>query len=870
MKRQDVEAKMSKMSSRAAVVMSGLLLTQGVAQAQFWDDGVAAIDFDQPANAVSSLATDIQVGDRFLLVESAAALAGTLGALAAGDLLLVHQAYASESTAAGRFVFVVVGSVLNNTIHLDATVHPGGFTQAFEVAAATQVLRVPTYSEATVPFGEVLSPSAFDGRSGGVLAMAVETKLNIVGRIDASATGFRGGQSGPCSSPVAESTAGPTGDSSDVCLAGQRGESSFGDWDALAAAGGAFGRTSLNGSAGGGSAVASGGGGGSNAAVESGVYTAVGVPGANPGFDIDAEVSAIADFANAIGGGRGGYSLSRASNNAQTVAPGDAAWTGNLRRLLGGLGGEPTVVSTPDVALLGGGGGAGHAYTLPSSGGRGGGVVILWAGEIVCEPGGDSCESSQIVTDGAKGLSIFPNAGVTEVAGAGGGGAGGSVWLVSPAITNLGVSARGGAGGDVQLGISGAEGAGPGGGGSGGVVYLASTASGGPVATVDASGGGAGQILASPVFSGGATPFAENGATSGADGLAATTATPCVDLSVCAGRINQPAGIPLLLRSPGSGADLSVAAFDGRFTGMTRPGATVTLSVDGEERVTGVAGASGLWVLQLPELLEEGSYTILVSSADAIDLLSEPANLQFTLTVSAGLFVSIEAPMADSTVSESSFTVSGRATPASKLSIRVGDELVGTSVTDAQGSWQFDLRTAAADGDLSLRVVARDDSGQSVETTVNFTLNQSLESADSDGDGLANSEERPGGVARDTDADGRPDHLDDDDDGDGVSTSREVADAQIFGDDVDGDGVPSWLDADADNDGVPDGDEVLDGDSSSPPLYLVANAVPNGGGVAGGGGSCGLSQTATPLHVWVWLLLIGGLLWRRRLSHAAS
>src|SRR5688500_6731226 len=44
---------------------------------------------------------------------------------------------------------------------------------------------------------------------------------------------------------------------------------------------------------------------------------------------------------------------------------------------------------------------------------------------------------------------------------------------------------------------------------------------------------------------------------------------------------------------------------------------------------------------------------------------------------------------------------------------------------------------------------------------------------DSDGDGLLDTVERPGGVDRDTDGDGMPDHLDPDDDGDGIPTAME-------------------------------------------------------------------------------------------------
>lgn len=75
----------------------------------------------------------------------------------------------------------------------------------------------------------------------------------------------------------------------------------------------------------------------------------------------------------------------------------------------------------------------------------------------------------------------------------------------------------------------------------------------------------------------------------------------------------------------------------------------------------------------------------------------------------------------------------------------------------------------------------------------------------------------------DTDGDGLPNYLDDDDDGDGIPTRTERADAAEFGDDIDNDGLPNWLDTDADGDGVADGTEAMgggDANADGVPDYL--------------------------------------------------
>jgi hypothetical protein len=87
---------------------------------------------------------------------------------------------------------------------------------------------------------------------------------------------------------------------------------------------------------------------------------------------------------------------------------------------------------------------------------------------------------------------------------------------------------------------------------------------------------------------------------------------------------------------------------------------------------------------------------------------------------------------------------------------------------------------------------------------------------DSDGDTIGDFDEgRAGSV--DTDADGMPDYLDPDADGDGVSDALEAGDAMITTPpiDTDADGTPDFRDLDADGNGVTDaieGGEDLDAD----------------------------------------------------------
>lgn len=110
---------------------------------------------------------------------------------------------------------------------------------------------------------------------------------------------------------------------------------------------------------------------------------------------------------------------------------------------------------------------------------------------------------------------------------------------------------------------------------------------------------------------------------------------------------------------------------------------------------------------------------------------------------------------------------------------------------------------------------------------------------DDDGDGLPTREEfsdpNHDGLpedARDLDEDELPDYLDPDDDGDGRLTSIELADAEEFdeyGEDVDEDDVFNWYDQDSDGDGSSDAAENTgdgDADDNGIPDYLDPNTAP--------------------------------------------
>jgi outer membrane protein OmpA-like peptidoglycan-associated protein len=145
-----------------------------------------------------------------------------------------------------------------------------------------------------------------------------------------------------------------------------------------------------------------------------------------------------------------------------------------------------------------------------------------------------------------------------------------------------------------------------------------------------------------------------------------------------------------------------------------------------------------------------------------------------------------------------------------------------------------------------------------------WQIGTDFEVADSDGDGwLDGAEVADPAQPTDTDQDGRIDPLDEDDDGDFISTGVESS-VDVDGDgkadkDVDEDGTPNHLDLDTDGDGLPDdfeGTQDLDGDG-------LADFADYQGPLKGGGCS-GCSSSGSGSVPWLMGVPLLALLVRRR------
>jgi large repetitive protein len=512
---------------------------------------------DQIVNTYTSLTANAAAGQTSIMVASNSMNGGVFaGALEQGDLILIIQMqganmdidvtptaswggaytipfgvsgdwhYAQDQWGrvlnynnAGKFEKAEVKSLIGaNSIELSCPLQ-----HAYTASGHVQIVRIPRFNNLTVNTASSITAPAWDGTTGGIVAVEVDKDLTLNGsaEINTVGKGFRGAVADNIGGSLDSNPSAFTGGIGSTFLASylgvngaRKGEGIGGFTTEYAALYSEYSRSAPANGGGGGGIQNAGGGGGANVGV--GTYTGKGVPSTTyPNSVWDLELAGFGGSTSS-GGGRGGYALSSSDRNELTVGPNTASWGGAARKVEGGLGGHALDYDATRL-FFGGGGGAGDQDNgQAGAGGNGGGIAFLTVyGNIL----GDG----SILANGADGgksnpLNQTPPNNSTQKKGndgAGGAGGGGSVYIenINPIAGTIKLKAIGGKGGNQDLVLSNfavSEAGGPGGGGAGGLVCLGA---GGP--SVDVSGGLNGITTSSHMIN-----FKANGATNGAQGFA--------------------------------------------------------------------------------------------------------------------------------------------------------------------------------------------------------------------------------------------------------------------------------------------------------------------------------------------------------------
>jgi len=346
-------------------------------------------------------ATGFAAGNTVIIIQMQGAVIDETNSAAFGTI--------TSYNSAGLWEKAIIASVSGNIITLTKNL-----LNTYSISGKVQMIRVPSYTNATIT--STLTGNAWNGSSGGVIALEVSNTLLFNSDIDASGIGFRGA---PGTQVCPNSCGAFTNENAYYYAIGNYRGAYKGEGIAEAITNKELGRGAQANGGGGGNDHNNGGGGGGN-------YAA---------------------------GGLGG-------NNAD---PGAFTCKGNNNH---GRPGNSLNYTSLTKLFLGGSGGAGHGNNGPtggcggsiptSTGGSGGGLVIIIAGTI----------------DG-NGHSIFAKGAAGQLGagdGGGGGGSGGTIFLSSSSYTNnLTLDLRGGVGGNGDnFGTN--RCIGPGGGGGAGIV----------------------------------------------------------------------------------------------------------------------------------------------------------------------------------------------------------------------------------------------------------------------------------------------------------------------------------------------------------------------------------------------------------------
>jgi len=273
-------------------------------------------------------------------------------AFSVGDEILVIQM--QHSSNAGIYEFAEISGISSNTITVSTGLTNNYYSGTLDTtsASASQIVRVPQYTDVNVNSDASITSSAWNGYIGGIVVFRANGIVDVIRSIDVSGKGFRGGKGG---GNVNGDNYGGSGS-----MTGERGES----WLGKSGSGGGNGGKSCSG-------WGIGGGGG-------GAYATNGLT------------------SSAVYG----------SCQPPTVSGGDNYGQADLSVLFFGSGG--------------GGGSSNYNMNYPGThGGNGGGIIIIYANNVIINSNGNISANGEIV-GGAY---------------SGGGGSGGSVHIYSDTIT---------------------------------------------------------------------------------------------------------------------------------------------------------------------------------------------------------------------------------------------------------------------------------------------------------------------------------------------------------------------------------------------------------------------------------------------------
>ncbi|MEZ4593913.1 MAG: Ig-like domain-containing protein, partial [Chloroflexota bacterium] len=157
----------------------------------------------------------------------------------------------------------------------------------------------------------------------------------------------------------------------------------------------------------------------------------------------------------------------------------------------------------------------------------------------------------------------------------------------------------------------------------------------------------------------------------------------------------------------------NLAGGDVTLTGTGTPGAELEIVVNGEVLGTAVVADDGTW--EFPTTLPAGDYELALRTVDEAGTAVETDPVGFSLMAAAP---TLAEPADGSSADAGALSFSGTGEPGSEVEILDGDEVVGTAVVNADGTWQFSYTPTAGDHTFGVRAAGASETTATSSVTV--------------------------------------------------------------------------------------------------------------------------------------------------------
>ncbi len=192
-----------------------------------------------------------------------------------------------------------------------------------------------------------------------------------------------------------------------------------------------------------------------------------------------------------------------------------------------------------------------------------------------------------------------------------------------------------------------------------------------------------------------------------------------------------------VIESPADGEAITDPTPD--VTGTGEPGATVDVTIDGDDVGSTTVDGDGNWTLPTTDELADGEHTVSATQTDDAGNTSEADSNTFTVDTSDDEDTTppeppvIESPDDGETVADDTPDVTGTGEPGATVDVTIDGDEVGSTTVDGDGNWTITVDEPLDDGDHTVVATQTDAAGN---TSAPDQVTFAVDTGGDDGDGF--------------------------------------------------------------------------------------------------------------------------------------